>query len=184
MLSIPGALFRFKWLIALPSYSLLGGSRLISSSPETVYTEKSKVSSGSSAFSKPSKYSAHLWSLVLSSLIMMTFTSCICEALLENFSNQDVLFLLNLSHVVTGGCRFKFISNLAVPGFLTISQACFCLPVELSVFIAEGWFSCLPLSCEISWFTCDLLNLLSFPMSKMFLLQLCWQLLQSWSTLH
>ena len=67
-----------------------------------------------------------------------------------------------------GGCRFKLISNLAVPGFLVISQACFCLPFELTVFIAEGWFSCLPLSQEVSRFTCDPLNLFSFRMSKMF----------------
>ena len=65
---------------------------LISSSSETVYTEKSKVSSVSLAFSKPSKYSAHLWSLAPSYLKMTSFTSRICEALLEDFPIKMFFF--------------------------------------------------------------------------------------------
>ena len=154
MLSTPGTFFRFKRLIVLSSSSIPGGFMLMLSSSETAYAEKSKVSSGSSAFSKPSKYSAHLWSLASSSLMMLSFASCIWETLLDDFPNKihDTSFLVNISQAVTGGCRFKLISDLAVPGIPAVSQACSCMPNGHTVFIAEDWYNCLNLSNEISRF--------------------------------
>ena len=84
-------------------------------------------------------------------MMMTLFASRICEALVDDFPIKILFFwYTSLMLLRLGGCRFKFFSNLTVPGFLVISQACFCLLVELTVFIAEGWFNCLPLSYEIS----------------------------------
>ena len=82
MLSIPGALFLLRRLMALSSSSLLGGSWLMSISSVGVYEEKSMSSSGSSAFNSPSKYSAHLWRCEASSLITLPLETLIWVALL------------------------------------------------------------------------------------------------------